>query len=523
MKPNMHKALACTILLLAGALAGNLQAMETVEHPLENASKVVIKVRFENGSIADPVGKEGLTYATAALMAQGGAGGRSYAEIQDTLYPWAASYAVNVDKEITTFTFQVPAAFAGEFYPIVRDILLAPNFDAQDFSRIKQQQQNYVDQVVRASSDEDYSKFALEHLLFRGGNMAHLVQGTSTSVQDLTLDDLKAHYQRAFTRHNVTLGIAGNYSAKLRERLQTDLAGLPDTAWVSPEPSKARQPDGIEVEIIAKEGAFGSAIFTGAPLAITRADDEFAALMIANSWMGEHRKSYSRLYQKIRETRSMNYGDYSYIEWYSQGGTYQLPPSGVPRSSNYWAIWIRPVQIASQLQAQYPELADIEIGHAHFALRLALREFDLLLEDGLSEAEFEATRAFLRSYTKLYAQSPGQQLGWLMDSRFYGRDDYLTELDSLLAEVTLEEVNAALRKHWQTENLFVTIVTDVSEAPALAGSLISNAPSPMSYSDLVKSGLPEEVLAEDEAIANYPLNVRKVTIVDSEDTFRPVR
>ncbi|NND43805.1 MAG: insulinase family protein, partial [Xanthomonadales bacterium] len=336
----------------------------------------------------------------------------------------------------------------------------------------------------------------------------------------ITLDDVKAHYQRAFTRNNVMVGIAGNYSPELLGRVKSDLAELPDTAWVAPKPSAARQPEGIEVEIIAKEGAFGSAIFTGAPLPITRAEDEFAALMIANSWMGEHRKSYSRLYQKIRETRSMNYGDYSYIEWYHQGGSYQLPPSGVPRSSNYWSIWIRPVQIANQLKAQYPELADITLGHAHFALRLAIREFDLLIENGMSDEDFEATRTFLRSYTKLYAQSPAQQLGWLMDSRFYGRVDYLAELDTLLANTTLEEVNAALRKYWQTDKLFVTIVTDVSEAQPLAASLIGNTPSPMSYSDLVKSGLPQEVLDEDAAVATYPLNVRRVTIVDSKDTFR---
>jgi zinc protease len=53
---------------------------------------------------------------------------------------------------------------------------------------------------------------------------------------------------------------------------------------------------------------------------ITRAKDDFAALMVANSWLGEHRKSYSQLYKKIREARSMNYGDYTYIEWYDNGG-----------------------------------------------------------------------------------------------------------------------------------------------------------------------------------------------------------
>ena len=107
-----------------------------------------------------------------------------------------------------------------------------------------------------------------------------------------------------------------------------------------------------------------------------------------------------------------------------------------------------------------------------------------------------------------------------MDSKFYGRSDYLAELDALLASTSLEDVNVALRKHWQTRNMFVTIVTDESEAMALAGSLISNTPSPMSYSDLVKSGLSAEVLAEDDAVAVYPLNVRKVTIVESSDTFK---
>ncbi len=216
----------------------------------------------------------------------------------------------------------------------------------------------------------------------------------------------------------------------------------------------------------------------------------------------------------------MNYGDYSYIEWYEAGGQNQLPPFGVPRSSNYWSIWIRPVQIAKQLRAQYEELADVEVGHAHFALRMAIKEFDQLIEKGMSEEEFEATRTFLRSYTKLYAQSPAAQLGWLMDSSFYGRANYLAELDALLAEVTLEEVNAALRKHWQTDNLFVTIVTDTSEAQPLADALINNTPSPMSYSNLVAEGLSEAIKAEDALVATYPLNVKTVEIVESKNTFK---
>ena len=507
-----------SLLLLSFAI--QVHAIEVVELKQKNSNKVVIKVRFDNGSIVDPAGKRGLTFATASLMAQGGAGGVSYANIQEKLHPWAAGYFAAVDKQVTTFTFQVPVDFVEEFYPLVKNVLLAPDFSEQDFSRVMKGQQNFVDQVVRASSDEDYSKFALEDQLFRGGNMQHLKQGTSDSVKNISLDDIKAHYRNVFTNHNVTLGLAGNYSNELVKKLKADLQKLSDASFIPGSPSKASKPNGIEVEIIAKDGAFGSAIFTGAPLPLTRANDDFAALMIANSWMGEHRKAYSRLYKKIRQARSMNYGDYSYIEWYDAGGGNMLPPSGVPRASNYWSIWIRPVQISTQLKSQYPELADISIGHAHFALRMAIYQFDLLIKNGMSEEDFIATKTFLRSYSKLYAQSPAQQLGWLMDSRFYGRMDYLAELDKLLEKTTLEQVNAAIRKYWQTDNMFVTIVTDASEAQPLADSLINNTASPMSYSDLVRAGLSPELLAEDDAVANFHLNVTKVTIVPSADTFK---
>ncbi len=501
-------------------LAAGLFAQEVVELKMPQSNKIVVKFMFRNGSICDPAGKEGLTFATVSMMTQGGAGDLTYGEIQDLLYPWAAGYSANVDKEVSVFTFQVPADFEEDFYPIIRDVMLNPTFVENDYKRIMTNQQNYVDQLIRASSDEEYSKKALEDLLFRGTNYQHMKQGKSTSVAEITLEDIKQHYSSFFTRNNVMIGVAGNYSKDLLKQLKKDVAKLSDTKPTIPKPGKTNMANGIEVEIIAKEGAFGSAIFSGAPLAITRSDDEFAALMVANSWLGEHRKSYSRLYQKIRQTRSMNYGDYSYIEWYDNGGSFQLPPSGVPRQSNYFSIWIRPVQIAKQLKEQYEELADIEIGHAHFALRMAIREFDLILKNGMTRDAFEETRTFLRSYIKLYAQSPAQQLGWLMDSRYYGRKNYLKELDQLLAEVKLDDVNKALRKHWQTENMYITIVTDVSEAELLAKSLVQNLPSPMSYSNLVKSGLPADVLAEDDEVANYKLNVKSVKVVKSADTFK---
>ncbi|MFO7259436.1 MAG: pitrilysin family protein, partial [Bacteroidota bacterium] len=496
------------LLLVAFVLSLPAMATDFVELRLSGSNKVVFKFMFRNGSIADPVGQEGLTFLTTSLVGDGGTSTMTSTQLKDFLYPMAAEISYSVDKEVAIFTFEVHVDHLDNFYPVMIDLLTRPRMDEGDFNRLKSNVENYVSQVIRTSSDEDYSKRALEDFLFRGTRYQHMPAGTVSGVARLTLEACKAHYQNYFRQDNLMVGIAGNYAPALLNRLKEDVKKLPAGAPQLPPPVTPRQPDGIQVEIIAKKGALGSAIFTGAPLAITRRDDDFAALMVANSWLGEHRKSYSRLFQKIREERSMNYGDYSYIEWYANGGGNMLPPPGVPRNANYFAIWIRPVQIAEGLKKQYPELSDITIGHAHFAIRMAIRELDLLIKNGMTKEDFELTRTFLRSYIKLYAQTPAQQLGYLMDSKFYGRKDYLAEMDDLLAKVTLEDVNRAIRKYWRSDAMFITIVTDVSEAEPLAESLKKNLPSPMSYSNSLKESLSAEILKEDEEVSRFPLNVK---------------
>jgi len=506
--------------LLFVAIALTSRGADVVELKLPKSDQVVIKIMFKNGSICDPIGKEGLTDITTSTIVEGGTATLTSSQIKDMIYPWAASYFVTTDKEVTIFTFSVHKDLINQFYPIVKGLILNPSFTEEDFSRVKSNQQNYVDEVIRTSSDEEYSKKALEDLLFRGGSYQHLVAGSSSGVKSITLADVKMHYKMYFGAANMTIGIAGNYTAEFLATLYKDMNSLPNTNVMFPTPTPARTPNGIEVELIAKDNALGSAVFTGFPLSITRSNNDFAALMIANSWLGEHRKSYSRLYQKIREARSMNYGDYTYIEWYENGGSNMLPRPGFPRSSNYSSIWLRPVQTAKGLKGQYPELANIEIGHAHFALRMAIREMDLLVANGLSQEDFDLTKTFLRSYIKLYAQTPETQLGYLMDSKFYGRKDWLKEADALLEKVTLADVNSAMKKYWQTKNMFVTIVTDRSEVTPLARSLRENTPSPMAYSDVLKGVLSKEIFEEDKLVENYPLKVTNVTIVESKDTFK---
>ena len=77
-------------------------------------------------------------------------------------------------------------------------------------------------------------------------------------------------------------------------------------------------PEGKKAVLIEKETP-GVAVSFGFPIELRRGDPDWVALWLARSYFGEHRSTNSHLYQRIRESRGMNYGDYAYIEYFPRG------------------------------------------------------------------------------------------------------------------------------------------------------------------------------------------------------------
>jgi zinc protease len=221
---------------------------------------------------------------------------------------------------------------------------------------------------------------------------------------------------------------------------------------------------------------------------------------VANSWFGQHRNQSSHLYQVIRDARGLNYGDYSYIENFPNGAKLLEPPVNVCRRQPIFEMWIRPVPHAAR----------------HFALRAALYELQKLVDRGLTEADFEATRTFLRKYVLHLVPTTMARLGYALDDRFYAMDgNHLEIFRRMMDEVTLADVNAAVKKHLQCENLDIVLVT--KDASSLKAGLISDAPSPITY----PMPKPESVLAEDRKISVFPLKIQRenVHIVPVSELF----
>jgi zinc protease len=480
------------------APAGPVAELRTVVLP-SKLPQLNVKLLFRAGSAHDPVGREGLAALTAAMIAEGGSRAMAIDAIEKALFPMSASFDSRVDKEMTTFTARVHRDNWERFATIALPQLSEPGFREEDFRRLKDRQKNALVQDLRTNNEEELGRERLQALAFARTPYEHPVLGTVAGLEAITLDDVKAFAARAYTRAALQVGIAGDAPAGLEAALGREAAKLPaGPALPAPEGVVGRPPRGIVVDIVEKETR-ATAISFGHPIAVTRSHPDYPALYLARTWLGEHRSSSSHLYQRIRELRGMNYGDYAYIEAFPRGGALFFPDANIARRAQVFEVWIRPV---------VPE-------NGPMAFRIALHEVRKLIESGLSEEDFEATRDYLAKNVFLLTATQDHQLGYALDSRFYGIPDYATHMRQRLAKLTRAEVNAAVKKHLSGQDLYVVMIT--KDAKGLAEKLVNDVAPAIRY----EAPKPQEVLDEDAAIAALKLGIAPsaVTLTRVDEVF----
>ncbi len=462
-------------------------------------TQIDFKLMFAVGSAHDPAGKEGLAALSARMMADAGSEERSIDDIRKALFPMAGAFSVTVDKELTTFSGSIHRDNWQRFLEIVLPMLAAPGLRAEDFTRLKDEQRNALAEDLRSNNEEELGKEWLQARLFAGTPYGHPVLGTLAGIEAITRDDVREFIRKAFTRSTLSVGLTGDYPAAFAEQLERGLRRLPEgPALAPPADVAARAPRGIEVEIIQKDTR-ATAISFGHPIAVTRSHPDFAALSVARAWLGEHRSSMSHLFQRIRELRGMNYGDYAYIEAFPRGMYQSFPEPNVARRSQLFEIWIRPVA---------PQ-------NAPMALRIALFELGRLIEHGLTQEQFESTRNYLMKNVYLMTATQEQRLGYALDSQWYGMGEFTETMRSRLAALTLADVNRAIRRHLTAGNLSVVFIA--KDAEGLKQQLVSEAAGEIKY----ESEKPQKLLDEDKLIAAMKLGIAPdaVRIIPVDEVF----
>ncbi len=505
----MRKLLLLPAYLLALAMCqpGSAQPPRTVSLAEPESPFIAFNIWVKVGSQNDPEGKEGLAALTANLLSDGSTTEDSYQQILEKLYPMAAGYGYNVDKEMSVFTGRVHKDNLEAYYELFRNHLLAPAFDESDFERVKNQTMNYLERTRRYGRDEELSKELLFSMTYAGTPYEHPQEGYVGSVASITLDDVKEFYNSYYVANNIVVGVGGGYPDGFLARVRDDFDTLAEGEIDPVPPPEPRRPDGVEVLIVEKS-TDATPISIGFPLDFIRGDDQFFPMMAMASWFGEHRNSFSHLYQVIREARGMNYGDYAYIEAFPRGYTTQQPRVNVARRSQLFEIWIRPI-------------SETAPGNLHdrtlFATRAALRELQDLVDGGMTQEELEATQQFLRNYSINWGSTITRRLAYAIDDAFYDieGEGYLASIRPGLEALTLPQVNDAIESELQYESMYLVFIT--RDAEAFKAKLLSGEPTPITYA----GEKPAELLAEDEEIASYPIPVEeeKIKIIGINDVY----
>jgi zinc protease len=488
--------------------------LEVVSLPSSTSPLIDLRVVFRTGSADDPPGREGLTMLSARLMREATVDLDAQA-LATALFPMAAELSVQVDKDATVFVGRVHKDHAAVFVPLFLDVMLRPRLESGDFQRLKSEQRSALAARLRNGADEQLQREALEAALYdpavvlqaaagpeatTGHPYRHTPAGTVQGLDATTLDDVRAHIARVFTADRVVVGVGGAVTEGLVQTIRRAFSGLPSSSPVRATPVVPTRGPGAKLLVVEKPAA-ATAISVGFALPeLSRQHPDYAALKLAETWWGEHRNLIGHLFHSMRETRGLNYGDYAYVEHFVQDGWSSLEQLNIPRRTQYFSMWIRPVQHDNRA----------------FALRMAAWELEKFARAGIpNDEEFARVQAFVRGYWRSKEQEPMRRLGYALDQKLTQMPFDRAELRDRVARLTRAEVNAAIARHLRTSQITYVVVTD--HAADLVKLLVEKLPSPARYA----APMSQVVQQEDAEIVAFDLGLDAddVTVVPSAALF----
>ncbi len=515
-------------LLVAGA---GLQAAPIKKIILDTSSELVqLQVMVRAGSAQDPAGLEGLAHLTGRMLIEGSFGDPAAPvtkeALADIVRPWgeAAYPRVLVEKETTTFTFTIPRKeFATYVAQVLGPMFTGPLFNPDELERLKREIAVYLRSTLRLEHTELLGLYALDGYLHQGTPYGHVPAGTVQGLQAITAGKVGSFYRSWYTTKNATVALSTAEPAIVKQVDQAlarmgkgvQAKKLRKVKWVAAPAIRGR-----EMLIISQPTTIATGIHAGFPIAVKRGHPDYWPLYVASVYFGTHRDSFGRLFNQIRELRGYNYGDYAYIEWFEDRPFNLFPPPNTPRKEQYFSLWVRPVAHE----------------YAHHVTKAMTWELENLIRRGLTPEQVAAGKNKAKVLFLNLAETGGRLLAYKLDDAFYrSREGYLDSYLETLEKVTPEQVNAAIRRHLQTDNMKYVIVTNEEWAPRLAEDIARgttakgkdlaayNFDAEERDGELVYQVPPEKtsMIARDVEWEAYPLNIpaSRIQVVPSTRLF----
>lgn len=308
---------------------------------------------------------------------------------------------------------------------LLEEKLLNPGFNPEDFKRGKKQ---YKESIKNdKTSPNTMASKAFAQAIY-GASSVLGMEPTAKSVDAIELQDLKDYFASAYSSANGNIVVVGDIKeSEILPKLEflNKMSSKPVKMQPIPESPAA---SGQQFLIVDKVAAPSSVITMGYPSLKYDATGDYFKNQIANFIFGGNFNS--RLNLNLREDKGYTYGIYSRFNGNKYTGTFSIGSSVK-----------RPATILSLMEIT--------------------KEFNKFVNEGLNDKDLEFTKNSMLNVEALRYESPYQKASFLGNIAYYNLPkDYVTQQNTILKNITKEELNAHIKKNFDMSKMTTVIVGD---------------------------------------------------------------
>lgn len=410
-------------------LASWAHGIETFFEEDNMLPRVNFALVVRGGSVADPVGKEGLTQFLGEILLRG-TKTRSREELNEAIDQLGAELGVETRHEALILRGAVLSRNLEALLAIVREMLVTPAFGEPEIKKLKEELVAAL--LEETGNDAHVSLRHFGHLLFGDHPYGHSPLGKIKHVQTFTRDDLTQHFAQLFTRNRLLVVGLGQAKTQTMTRWAEALsATLPETSALA-ELSAPPAPPRTLLQIVNKPNRTQTQIEIG-QIGVPMNDPAYFALYLGNHAFGG-RSFQARLMQEIRVKRGWSYG-----------AGCALRRSRLP---HWFEIWMAAgIDVASQAIALVHEL------------------YEDFASNGPTDDEVEFARSYLVGAMPFHVATARQRMQLAVrDAVFELPDGYTAKLPEEFAVLSPADVRAACARHLRPAETVTVAVTTAAGA-----------------------------------------------------------
>jgi len=382
---------------------------------------IAVEFAFVGGAVQDPPGKAGTAALTASLL-DAGAGDLDSTAFSDRLERKAMQMGFSAQHDTIHGTMRSLTENRDDAFELLRLAVTAPRFDAKDVEISRAQ----ILSVLRreTTSPTDIASRRWWETAFEGHPYGRPVNGTSETVSNISIADLKSYTHRVLARENLKITVVGDIDAEtLKVLLDRTFSALPEKPELYPIANVA--PRGLGRRIEVSLDVPQTVVDFGGP-GIPRQDPDFMAAYLINHILGGG-STDSRLYQEVREKRGLAYSVSDNLLWLEHA-----------------AVMLGGTATRADRAGETVDLIEKEI--RHFA------------ENGPTAGELMEAKRYLNSAFVLNLDSSTKIAGLLVQLELDGFDtDYFSRRTAMIEAVTLDDARR-VAKRLLDKGLLVTVV-----------------------------------------------------------------